>query len=225
MALLMTSSFAYSQDTLTVKQLIRQDNSRFLGYTALVMSPTVLFFTKIDRSDKFGKVVYGSFAAITIGSGVLSLCYSDHRKVLSYSLFFVAGFMDGFNEELAYHYPAVKNKMPFLNDQWFNPNISWQNKYNAGYPLSGTLLVGLTDAYHATRSLNKLMVVGGIFTFDKPKSLRQSFKKAYTFDTLLRVSLALKCQLTIAGDKHTAVGALVWGKPVDFSELIEDFKK
>ena len=85
--------------------------------------------------------------------------------------------LDGFNEEITHHYPLVKDKLPGLNDQWFDPSISWKNKYTSNVPFATTLLVSTTDAYHASRTLNKVFVLGGIFTFDKPKTFKEGLLK------------------------------------------------
>lgn len=156
----------------------RKERSKILLTISILMSPTIVVFANSGKEDKAGKIIFGSFAAMSVVSGLGSLYYTDKNKLLHYSLFFTAGVMDGFNEELQHHYPKVKEKLPYLNDQWFDPTISWQNKYNVSYPLSTTLLVGLTDAYHATRTLNKVFVLGGIFTFNKPKSFKDGVLKA-----------------------------------------------
>ncbi len=67
--------------------------------------------------------------------------------------------------------------MPYLNDQWFNPAISWQNKYNSHLPFATTLTVFTTDAYHFNRFMNKAFVIGAVFTFKKPKKWKEGIKK------------------------------------------------
>lgn len=46
------------------------------------------------------------------------------------------------------------------NPQWWNPALSWHNKWKGGlpvngdaFPLSSTTLVGLTDAWHCFKSV------------------------------------------------------------------------
>jgi len=80
-------------------------------------------------------------------------------------LAFVAGFADGFNQTLNFHYDKFKKVFPRANNQFWNPRISWQNKYaidpngnvNTNYeafPFSTSVLVFLTDRHHPTRSVD-----------------------------------------------------------------------
>ena len=74
---------------------------------------------------------------------------------------FVAGMSDGLNQALQFRYSGFKRVFPKANDKWYNPSISWKNKYKNGDPSQGakyfgstTFFVGLTDAYHATRTIS-----------------------------------------------------------------------
>lgn len=67
----------------------------------------------------------------------------------------LAGAAKGFNETLQFHYKAFHRRFPGANPRWFNPDISWRNKYRGGnpnagprFPLSKSLLVATTDQYH-----------------------------------------------------------------------------
>lgn len=78
-------------------------------------------------------------------------------------LVFLAGASKGFNETLMFHWKAFRNKFPNANPQWFNPDISWRNKYRNGdpeagarFPLSTSVLVGLTDQYHLNTMINRV---------------------------------------------------------------------
>lgn len=80
-------------------------------------------------------------------------------------LMFVAGACDGQVETLLHHYPAFKKTFPNVNDQNWNPNTSWKNKYKDGnkengdaYFLSSTVLVSTTDAYHAFKMGQKACI-------------------------------------------------------------------
>lgn len=171
--LLLLSVLSYSQDSIVPHITTRKEKAKFYGIIAVIMSPCILIYSQVNSKDVYGKISYAPFAAASIATGVISLYYSDHTKVLSNSFFCLAGALDAFSQELLYHYPQVKRKMPYLNDQFFDPSISWQNKYNSNIPFSKTLLVGTTDGYHASRVLNKMFVVGGIFTIQKPKSIKR----------------------------------------------------
>ena len=83
----------------------------------------------------------------------------------SLTCFTLAGAMDGFNEALDFDYQAFKRTFPNANDQYWNPDISWQNKWNGDRPSyfgSTTFLSWTTDGYHLTRSLNKAFLCGGV---------------------------------------------------------------
>jgi hypothetical protein len=81
--------------------------------------------------------------------------------VASILLWLSAGATEGLNQTLFAHYSAFKAKHPTVNDTYWNPNLSWQNKYKnyaegdtrERFLGSKTVLVFLTDAYHATREL------------------------------------------------------------------------
>ena len=58
----------------------------------------------------------------------------DRNKWITGSLVFTAGASKGFNETLLFHWKAFRHRFPNANAQWFNPNISWRNKYKDGAP-------------------------------------------------------------------------------------------
>jgi hypothetical protein len=78
-------------------------------------------------------------------------------------LVFIAGASKGFNETLQFHWKEFHRQFPKANPQWYNPSISWKNKYrngdsNAGakYPLSTSVLIMFTDQYHLDNFINKM---------------------------------------------------------------------
>jgi hypothetical protein len=78
------------------------------------------------------------------------------------SLVLVAGAAKGFNETLQFHWKGFRNAFPKANPQWFNPNVSWKNKYKNGdseagpkFFLSTSALVMLTDQYHLNTFINR----------------------------------------------------------------------
>ena len=74
-----------------------------------------------------------------------------------------AGMLDGSTESLSFHYNnGVKPHFTSINDQYWNPAISWTNKYkngdvNQGEKFTGStsFLVFTTDGYHLLRTLRK----------------------------------------------------------------------
>lgn len=158
-------------------------NYKLMMCLGLATLPTGLFVTKLQSNDKLGKYVYGSIAAISVVSlttaTVLYFCdkTTDKLKPTSYSCFFLSGFMEGFNEELNNHYWKVKTKLPGLNDQFWNPDISWENKYNSNIPFSKTIGVMFTDGHHLTNWSRNVFALGGIFTIRKPDGFKYTVKK------------------------------------------------
>ena len=90
-------------------------------------------------------------------------------EYIGFILFILAGMSEGVMDTLQFHYSnsifySLKNKL------FWNPQISWQNKYKNGdptdgakFPLSTNLLVGLTDACHLFKLLRTFFIFAGIF--------------------------------------------------------------
>jgi hypothetical protein len=71
----------------------------------------------------------------------------DKNKLITGGLVLVAGSAKGFNETLVFHYKVFKAKFPNANHEWFDPRLSWKNKYEdrnpdmgPKFPLSTTVL-------------------------------------------------------------------------------------
>lgn len=84
-------------------------------------------------------------------------------------LVYFSGFFKGYNDVLDHHYVEFKRIHPNANDQWWNPKLSWTNKYKnhtssqgAAFWKSTTLLVPVTDADHAASSLSKYCMIAAI---------------------------------------------------------------
>lgn len=105
------------------------------------------------------------------------------------STMFLAGAFNGVSQDLLFHYNEFENTFPDVNPQFWNPEISWTNKYKNGDPLQGarfpgstTILVGTTDGYHAMLSSRDIMIVTSISLSSKSRSWKHFLKKtaAYT---------------------------------------------
>ena len=90
------------------------------------------------------------------------------KDIPSLSLGFVAGIADGGAESLKFHYDQVDARFN-LNDSYWNPAVSWRNKYSRGlstmgpkFPGSTTYLVWTTDGYHMLRSVRNMTITGAI---------------------------------------------------------------
>lgn len=84
-------------------------------------------------------------------------------------LAFIAGACNGQIEVMRHHFPNMVAKHPNINQQFWDPSISWRNKYKGlesangeKFPLSSTVLVPVTDAYHAIRFVERVCIVGAI---------------------------------------------------------------
>src|SRR6185295_2218670 len=112
----------------------------------------------------------------------------DGNKAITGSLVFLAGASKGFNETLMFHWDAFHQKFPKANPVWYNPQVSWKNKYKDGdpangakFPLSTTMLVATTDQYHFNNFINKTAWMSTIMI--KMSEPRKSFKH-YFLDML-----------------------------------------
>lgn len=86
------------------------------------------------------------------------------------SQFFIAGMWEGAKDATDHHYNRVKALLPFLNDQYFNNDLSWRNKHLNGdpdqgpaFPLATGPLVSLTDFWHhANYKRTKHIVISAV---------------------------------------------------------------
>ena len=99
------------------------------------------------------------------------------EEIPSMSTMFLAGAFNGVSQDLLFHYHEFENTFPNANSQFWDPEISWINKYKNGDPLQGarfpgstTILVGTTDGYHAMLSSRDIMVVTSIALSSKSGS-------------------------------------------------------
>jgi hypothetical protein len=81
------------------------------------------------------------------------------------------GFFEAVMDKLQFHYnkSVFKN---FKNQQFWNPKISWKNKWKNGdkdkgekFPFSSTLFVFTTDAWHLAKFFRNLCIVIAMFLF------------------------------------------------------------
>lgn len=107
---------------------------RFITFIAII-----LFTTNVNAQWKFTK-----------------------NKAVTGGLMFFAGSAKGFNETLQFHPDNFFKAFPNASRQWFDPAISWKNKYKNGdpaqgarFPLSTTVLVAFTDQYHLNNLIQR----------------------------------------------------------------------
>lgn len=90
------------------------------------------------------------------------------RNWPGWSLMLVGGTSDAVVEVLRHDYPAFKRTFN-LSDTYWNPAVSWRNKWKDGdpakgeaFPGSSTVFVFTTDGYHLMRSINHGAIMAAI---------------------------------------------------------------
>lgn len=71
--------------------------------------------------------------------------------------------LDGTIETISYHYETgFQSRFSNINNQFWNPTLSWKNKYKDGNPALGpkfmgstTIFASTTDAYHLLRTTKR----------------------------------------------------------------------
>jgi hypothetical protein len=92
----------------------------------------------------------------------VSYSQSNYKNLaLTSSLSFASGLCDGTAEHLKFHYTG--------NSTYWNPNLSWTNKWKNGDPLQGErfwqssrALVWTTDGYHLMRHGRNIFAMSAI---------------------------------------------------------------
>lgn len=90
-------------------------------------------------------------------------------EYLGFVLFILAGLCEAVMDKLQFHYDfSIFRNMK--NQLFWNPQLSWRNKYKNGDPLNGekfflskSLFVGFTDAWHLFKLLRTLFIFSGIY--------------------------------------------------------------
>lgn len=92
--------------------------------------------------------------------------YDLKRGLLRGSTQIVPGIAFGLNETLSHRYSNFKTKFPNANDNFWNPDLSWRNKWKNGDPNQGeayfgssSFLVFSTDGYHLTNFIHHTTIV------------------------------------------------------------------
>ena len=95
--------------------------------------------------------------------------YGQYRiPYKSMSLLFIAGSCDGISETLKFHYQDFKDKFPRSKDTYWDPDISYKNKWKDGvsgkekFLGSSTVFVWTTDGYHLSRTISKAFICGAV---------------------------------------------------------------
>jgi hypothetical protein len=124
------------------------------------------------------KILTILFVLLTI-SGYSQFSFKKEWPTLTTAL--LAGGFEGISETLQHHYPEFDMKFPNANQQFWNPSLSWRNKYRNGdylqgerFPGSSTIFVWTTDGYHLMRmNRNVLLVSSALFYNREKKTFKQ----------------------------------------------------
>lgn len=87
------------------------------------------------------------------------------KMIFSSVLMFSSGFSDGTSEVLKIKYESFERVFPKANDQFWDYNISWTNKYKNGSPPdakfigSKSAFVWTTDGYHLMRMIRNCTMI------------------------------------------------------------------
>jgi hypothetical protein len=71
----------------------------------------------------------------------------DKDKILTGSLVFSGGASKSFNETLQFNYRIFEKTFPGANKQWFDPKVSWRNKYEGGNPDNGPQTFSFNNSF------------------------------------------------------------------------------
>ena len=110
--------------------------------------------------------------------------------ILIILFFIIAAVAEAIMDTLQFHYYNSIFKL-FKNELFWNPEISWKNKYKNGNPLDGekflfskTLFVGLTDGWHLFKLIRNFSLFFAIFLIF---NLTYSIWLSILFSAILRI--------------------------------------
>ena len=104
--------------------------------------------------------------------------YFDHLKsnYPVYGFTLISGYSDGAADVMQFKYNRSVFPQHEGNKSFWNPKVSWRNKYLNGdpdqgelFPLSTTLFVNLTDGWHLSKSVRNWSWTCAIMSYKQPK--------------------------------------------------------
>lgn len=115
---------------------------------------------------------------------ILNVIYKKPKVnpiVIRASLMFISGMADGTAETLRINYSDFRDVFPNANEEYWNPNISWHNKWKNGdinqgekFLFSSRGLVFTTDGYHQMRMIRNVTMITAItIPIGKPKKFKE----------------------------------------------------
>lgn len=110
------------------------------------------------------------------------------KEIVPITSMFLAGVMNGVNQDLLFHYHEFESFFPNANPQFWDPNLSWRNKYLNGDPRQGekflgssTIFVGFTDGYHSTILARNLLITTSICLSPKVRGWKPFLTKTLIY--------------------------------------------
>jgi hypothetical protein len=103
-----------------------------------------------------------------------ALEFKKTNAIYAGALMFISGAAHGYSETLTWHYPRFQAKHPNALPGYWNPRVSWVNKYKTdrhgnilqpqrpAYFGSTTFLVWTTDWYHAMNTISRTTGAAGL---------------------------------------------------------------
>lgn len=120
------------------------------------------------------------------------------KEVPALACMFAAGMINGVNQDLMFHYNEFQNTFPNANPEFWDPSISWRNKYKNGDPSQGeaflgssTIFVAATDGYHATIAGRNLMITTSICLSPRSRSWKSILKRTVLYTLTYSVGFEL----------------------------------
>lgn len=87
------------------------------------------------------------------------------KDIAPLTLCFISGAASGFND-------AIWGHNPYAGNQFFDPYISWKNKYTSHVPLAKSVMAFTTDANHLSRFVSDVSFVTALgLSFNDLKGL------------------------------------------------------
>lgn len=125
----------------------------------IMFVPSILFGQYTDTSNVFKSNRYAvAYKGINVKT-----------TTIGWGAMFLSGMAAGYKEVILHHYPQFKKRHPNANDLYFNPEVSWKNKYKdwdngdtrERFLGSKTIFVGATDFYHLTGIVDHTALIAG----------------------------------------------------------------
>ena len=118
---------------------------------------------------------------------------NKNSYIITMTATFLAGAVNGINQDIQYHYSEFERTFPKANPQFWNPAISWENKHEwkdgqivgSKFPMSRNILAFTTDGKHATDTARRLLTTASIvFSYSKKKNW-----KHYVLDAIILTAI------------------------------------